>query len=181
MTPPTRFAVLASSALLVAVVACSPAGRGSPVGTPAASGAPVASAQASGTPGKPSPSIHIEQPPNGDAPSPVGQSETAWGRIWDRVPAWFPQYPGSAQALDAASLPVSGRFAVPHGDPRQIASWLQARLEDAQLSTDVSGPLEDGSMTLDSAREGGCRVRTTVTPLGGMTFIAVFYGSTCQL
>jgi len=174
-------AVLAVSSLLVTVAACSSGASGSPAASSASVAPPAGSGTVSGDPGKPSPSIHIDQPPNGEVPSPVGQSETAWGRIWDRVPAWYPQYPGSAQALDAASLPVSARYAVPNGDPREIATWLQSRLENASLHTDISGPLEDGSMTLDSVRDGACRVRTTVTPLGSMTFIAVFYGSACQI
>jgi hypothetical protein len=169
-------------ALLIAWLAATltACGLGASASAPSAS---PGSALSSGseTAGKPSASLLIDQPPSGDPASPVGQSETAWGRIWDRVPPWFPRYPGSSEAQDASAAASSARFAVPSGDPREIASWLRSGLETATLRTDVSGPLEDGSMTLDSVGEGTCRARTTVAPLGGMTFVTVFYGSDCPI
>ena len=119
----------------------------------------------------------------GGAPSgslAAGQSDTDWGRIWDSVPAGFPRFPGSTRADDAAADPVSARFAVPGGDPRAIATWLQDALEQAHLDTvGLNGPAEDGSFVLDSVGDGQCRVQTTVAPLGDMTFITVLYGSDC--
>ena len=168
-------AVLLIPLLLAIVAACSP--------EPTRTGVPASgSASGSAAPGGPSASLHIDQPPDGGPPSPaVGQSETAWGRIWDRLPAWFPRYPGSSTAEDASAAPSSARFAVQGGDPRDVAAWLRSGLETATLRTDVSGPLEDGTMTLDSVGAGACRVRTTVTPLGGMTFISVLYGAECPV
>ena len=113
--------------------------------------------------------------------SAVSQTDTPWGRIWDGVPAGFPRFPGSAQAADASASPSSARFTVPGGEPEEIAGWLQAALETATFSTDVSGPLEDGSMALDSVGNGECRVQTTINPLGDMTFITVLYGSGCPM
>jgi hypothetical protein len=43
----------------------------------------------------------------------------------------------------------------------------------------LNGPAEDGSFVLESVGDGQCRVRTTVAPLGDMTFITVLYGSDC--
>jgi hypothetical protein len=85
----------------------------------------------------------------------AGQSDTDWGRIWDSVPAGFPRFPGSTPADDAAADPVSARFAVPGGDPRAIATWLQDALEQAHLDTvGLNGPAEDGSFVLDSVGDG---------------------------
>jgi hypothetical protein len=67
------------------------------------------------------------------------------------------------------------------GDPEAIAAWLQAGLKTATFSTDVSGPLEDGSFALDSDGDAGCRIQTTVAPLGGMTFVTVLYGASCPI
>jgi hypothetical protein len=124
-----------------------------------------------------------EQPsaasPTSGASSSVSQTDTAWGRIWDALPAGFPRYPGAAPADDASAEPSSGRYAVAGGDPEEIAAWLQEAMETATFSTDVSGPLEDGSFALDSAGDGGCRIQTTVAPLGGMTFVTVLYGAEC--
>jgi hypothetical protein len=54
-------------------------------------------------------------------------------------------------------------------------------MEGAQFSTDVSGPLEDGSFTLDSVGIAGCRIQTTVAPLGGMTFVTILYAADCPI
>jgi hypothetical protein len=113
------------------------------------------------------------------ASSTVSQTDTAWGRVWDVLPPGFPRYPGAAPADDVSATPASGRYAVAGGDPEEIAAWLQAAMETATFSTDVSGPLEDGSFTLDSVGDGQCRIQTTIAPLGGMTFVTVLYGADC--
>jgi hypothetical protein len=117
------------------------------------------------------------------APSAAGgtQTDTAWGRIWDNVPPGFPRYPGSSVADDTSPEPVSATYAIAGGsDPAQIASWMQAALETATFSTEaLSGPLEDGSFVLDSVGDAGCRIRVTIAPLGGLTFVTVRYGAAC--
>jgi hypothetical protein len=157
---------------MLLVAACGPS---------AASGQPT-SASASGESGAPSASL-TEQPPGASptsaASSSVTQTDTAWGRIWDALPAGFPRYPGAGPADDASAAPSSGRYAVAGGDPEELAAWLQAAMETATFSTDVSGPLEDGSFTLDSVGDDGCRIQTTIAPLGGMTFVTVLYGAAC--
>lgn len=109
-----------------------------------------------------------------------GQTDTEWGRIWDEVPVAFPRFPGSTVADDADPRPASLRYAIPDGDPQEIASWLQASLETATYSTEgLSGPFEDGSVVLDSVGNGECRIETVVAPLGGLTFVTVLYGAAC--
>jgi hypothetical protein len=119
------------------------------------------------------------EPGTSDAP-PAGQTDTEWGRIWDGLPAGFPTYPGSTIADDASADPVSARYAIIGGDPAEIASWLQTALETATYSTEgLSGPFEDGSFVLDSVGEAGCRIETTIAPLGRLTFVSINYGAVC--
>jgi hypothetical protein len=160
--------------LVLVLAACASGGGSGQPGSTAATGEPTA------------PSASLPDQPSDGSPAPgassaVTQTDTAWGRIWDALPPGFPRYPGAAPANDASAAPSSGRYAIPGGDPEEIAAWLQAALETAQFSTDVSGPLEDGSFTLDSAGVAGCRIQTTVAPLGGMTFVTVLYGASCPI
>jgi hypothetical protein len=111
----------------------------------------------------------------------AGQTETAWGRIWDSLPTGFPTYPGSAPAEETASGPASAVLAVQGADARTIAGWMQSKLEQATYSTEaLSGPLEDGSFVLDSTGPvPGCRVQVSIAPLGGLTTMTVLYGASC--
>jgi hypothetical protein len=173
MTPRHRRLVLLA-ALMLTLAACGPGGGSGHSGSTAANGSPAVSPSApvdgsSGVSGQPG------------ASSSVGQTDTPWGRIWDAVPVGFPRFPGSAAANDASAAPSSARYAVSGNDPEAIAAWLQAGMETATFSTDVSGPLEDGTFTIDSRGDGGCRIETTITPLGGMTFVTVLYGADCPI
>jgi hypothetical protein len=155
------------------------AGCGSPGSSPTASPGTSAGGVPAATPSSdaPVPSSVSTSPSSSIA---AGQTDTEWGRIWDTVPSGFPRFPGSTVADDASSDPASARFSVPGGDPKAIATWMQAALEEAGLNTDgLNGPAEDGSFVLDSVGDGQCRVRTTIAPLGDMTFITVLYGSDC--
>ena len=119
-----------------------------------------------------------EPPPSAGA---VGQTETAWGRIWDGLPPGFPIYP-DATATDRASSgePVSAAFTAEGVDPAEIAQWLQTELEVATYSTEaLSGPLEDGSFVIDSVGEGDCRIESVVTPAGDTTLLTVRFGAAC--
>lgn len=110
----------------------------------------------------------------------AGQTDTDWGRIWDSLPAGFPTIPGATPADDASGEPASARVAVEGGDPAAIATWMQDALEQATFSTlGFNGPGEDGGYVIDSAGDGDCRVQTTITPLGGTTFVAIRYGAAC--
>lgn len=108
------------------------------------------------------------------------QTDTTWGRIWDDLPEGFPVFPTATIADDATAEPVSGAFAIPDGDPAQVAAWMQAALETATYSTEaLSGPFEDGSVVLDSVGDGDCRIQTVVAPMGGLTLLTVRYGAAC--
>jgi hypothetical protein len=106
------------------------------------------------------------------------QTDTAWGRIWDAVPASFPR-PESAHPADSISGPVSAAFSVGAG-PAAVVATMKAGLDVDVYATDVSGPLEDGGYVLDSiGSTAGCRVQTTITPLSGTTLMTVLFGAGC--
>jgi hypothetical protein len=175
----SRLLLLIVPAIALALGACDPNG-GSP--SPAATVAQVSpSASPTATPvSSPDQSAAATVEPTTSPQPAVGQTDTGWGRIWDALPSGFPRYPGATTADDAAAEPASGTYALPDGDPAEIASWLQTGLETATYSTEaLSGPLEDGSYVLDSVGEPGCRIRTTVAPLGSLIMVTVLYGAAC--
>jgi hypothetical protein len=142
----------------------------------------------SSTTGAVTPPPSASEAPGGESPTlgtpssslAAGQTDTAWGRIWDTIPAGFPRFPGSTPADDAGGDPASAKFGVRDGDAQAIAMWMQGALEEARFSTvGLNGPAEDGSFVLDSVGDAGCRVQTTIAPLGDMTFITVLYGADC--
>ncbi len=147
--------------------AASPSGTGPPAasasGSPDLTPVPTASGAASGSP----------------APTTVAQTDTSWGRIWDALPAGFPRYPG---ATDSGSGDVASGSFVANADAATVATWMTGALRVAGYSTvDSSGPLEDGSRVIESVgATAGCRVRTTVRPLGGVTMIDVLFGAKCR-
>jgi hypothetical protein len=112
---------------------------------------------------------------------PVTQTDTAWGRIWDALPAGFPVFPGAVESEEAGGgEPVSATFTVADAAPDEVATALQSQLELATFSTEaLSGPLEDGGFVIDSVGDAGCRIETTVTPAGELTLITVRYGAEC--
>jgi hypothetical protein len=119
--------------------------------------------------------------PSTPEPAPVTQTDTAWGRIWDGLPAGFPVYPGAVESDEAGGgEPVSATFSVADAAPDEIVTALQSQLELATFSTEaLSGPLEDGGFVIDSVGDAGCRIATTVTPAGGLTLVTVRYGAEC--
>jgi hypothetical protein len=57
---------------------------------------------------------------------------------------------------------------------------MQAALEGAGYSTlAMSGPLEDGSIVIDSAGDGDCRLQTSFAPAGDATLMTVLVGVAC--
>jgi hypothetical protein len=164
--------------LVVAACGSTAAPSGSPPAASAASASPApATAAASATPFVPTP-VPGSVGPASPVPT-VSQTETDWGRIWDAIPAGFPRYPGSVPT-ETGSGPASAEFAVPT-DPKTAATELQSALEAATYSTQAqSGPLEDGSIVIDSIGEDpACRVETRLSPLGGTTLMTVLYGACC--
>ena len=122
--------------------------------------------------------------PNGASPGLPGsggvptQTETAWGRIWDRVPDSFP-LPQGAIATDTGEGAVSGSFAI-GASADQAADFMQARLQAAGYSFEsLEGPAEDGGMTLNAVAAAGCGLQIRLTPLSGTTQMTVMYGAAC--
>jgi hypothetical protein len=116
---------------------------------------------------------------DGSTPA-AGQTDTAWGRIWDALPIAFPVYPGATPANDTQTEPVSAAFALEGQEVRAVVGWMQTELERATYSTEgLNGPLEDGSFVLESVGGGDCRIQTSVAPLGGLTTIGIRYGAAC--
>ena len=128
-----------------------------------------------------SPVVEPAEPSSSPEPPPVTQTDTAWGRIWDALPAGFPVYPGAIESEEAGGgEPVSATFSVANAAPDEIVTALQSQLELATYSTEaLSGPLEDGGFVIDSVGDAGCRIETTVTPAGGLTLITVRFGADC--
>jgi hypothetical protein len=117
--------------------------------------------------------------PSGAPTAVAGLTETDWGTIWDALPPGFPSYPGSTPTETGAGA-ASAVFDVP-ADVQTVTTWFQAALERAGFSTlTLSGPLEDGSMEIESTGPvDECRVRTTIAPLGGSTIVTILYGGSC--
>ena len=165
---PTAARLLAAGLALV-VAACG----GSATSTPPGS-----------TPGPTQPAP-TEVPGAGDhtpAPTPGLLPSQAWGAAWDALPPGFPVPTGAkpAEPGDPADGPASGAFVI-DGAPDDVAGAMQNGLTAAGYSTEaLSGPLEDGSLVIDSVgRDPACRVQTRVRPLGGTTMITVLYGAAC--
>lgn len=155
-------------------------------------------AVACGTTQSPAPSGSAAASPNGpsaiptDVPTPAGsagpdvspsappeQTDTDWGRIWDAVPPTFPRPPGATPSEPIGRGPSSAEYSV-GASPVDVSDFYRRSLEAAGFSTDVSGPLEDGSRVLESVGvEPGCRIQTTVTPLGGTTHVTILFGAEC--
>jgi hypothetical protein len=174
-------------AVLLVMLAAAACGEGagspsSPAATPAGSRAPAAS----DTPGASASHPSLTPVPGGATqPTPAGPTPTTtttktdWGTILDAVPASFPVYPG-AEATDAVDGPASGAWTV-QADAGTVSAWYADALAAAGYSSnDRSGPLEDGSYTVDTRSDvPECRIRTTVRPQGDLTMITVLFGAGC--
>jgi hypothetical protein len=119
---------------------------------------------------------------SGPAGTPAtGQTDTEWGRIWDVLPAGFPTFPGSTPSEEASTGPASAILAVDGDVAKAVVTTAEASLKTAGYRTDaLSGPLEDGTYTLEMAGSAaGCRVMITAKPTGGVTTVTILYGSDC--
>ena len=157
-------------ALLVAACAASPA--------PSAATQPSTATQPSVAPG---PSTDVSQAPAtspaASGPGPlVGQTDTDFGRIWDSLPPSFPHYPGAKPSEPTG--PASATLVIP-SDVQTATSWMKAALDAGEWVTIVGGPLEDGSMALDSAGTGDCHANTRIAKVGGVTMMTILYGASC--
>ena len=172
MSIPARVAAFAV-VLFLGLAACQPATESSSPSRIVAG--PTANSSNAPTSAGSSPSPETASPPL------AGQTDTAWGRIWDSLPAGFPAYPGATPAQEAAGGPASAVLVVQGAEPRTIADWMRSSLERATYSTEaLNGPFEDGSYVLESiGMTAGCRVRVSMAPLGGLTTVTVLYGGSC--
>jgi hypothetical protein len=118
--------------------------------------------------------------PSASSASTASQTETAWGRIWDTLPAGFPPIAGSTPT-EAVDDPETATFVVQGDAAKSVATFMQSALEDAGFRTDgLSGPLEDGAYVLDAVgAPAGCMVQVTAAPLGGLTTVSILYGAVC--
>ena len=121
----------------------------------------------------PEPSAATAEP----ATSGMTQTDNEWGRIWDAIPRSFPVYPG-ATATTEIGAPASAQFVVP-ADVGTATTWTKSALDATGLRTTVSGPLEDGSTTLDSMGPNACAAKTTIARTGGVTLLTILYGANC--
>jgi len=153
------------------VAACSASGA-SPSPTPEPTA--VIASPAVATPG-PSGAASASATPSASA----SRTATAWGEIWDAVPAAF-LLPAGASAADLPDGPFSGTFTTA-APAAATASAIADGLRAGDYPTVNAGsPAEDGSVTVDATgTAAGCRVQVTVKPLGGLTAIEVLYGSAC--
>jgi hypothetical protein len=144
----------------------------------------TASPATAASPSKASPGADLTPVPGGQTASPLEpsgtptQTDTAWGRIWDAVPASFPRVEASTPA-DSVTGPVSAAFVVEAG-PADVTATMKRLLDSAGYTTDQSGPLEDGSFVLDSTgAPAGCRAQTTLAPQASSTLMTVLFGAIC--
>jgi len=158
-------------AAVAGLTACGPATNGS---TLPPSAAPSVSSVASVAPTS-------AEAPSGAVGSPLaGQTDTDWGRIWDKLPSGFPTYPGATTSDEAASGPASATMVVGGTDAKKVASWMNEQLGSHGYAVDGSqAPLEDGSYVLVATGTAGCRAQITVAPLGGLTAITILYDAAC--
>ena len=132
----------------------------------------------------PAPSTAVSSATSAAQPSSAsgdGQTDTAWGRIWDTLPSSFPAIPGARPSEEAATGPASATLVIGGDVARLVAAALVTQLAGAGFPTAGLGtPLEDGSYTLDATGSApGCKVQLTIKPMGGETFVTILYGAAC--
>lgn len=160
-----------AAAIVVAIVVAVTliAGCGA-TATPRPSGNP---SRAPGTPA-------LTPVPGGSAPAPSlpSTTDTAFGRIWDGLPSWFPKLPGQKPA-DIGAGPTSGSFAA-NIDVAAAVRLVETGLAANGFTVDAGSPLEDGTVVLNAsgAREG-CAAEVRFTPMSGTVVMSVLYGADC--
>lgn len=164
--------IAAAVVVAFALAACAtsptpgPSGLAPSDSTPPASASPILTAlpsEPARTPGATSP----------------GQTDTAWGRIWDAIPSAVPVYPG-AHPTETGAGPASAILDARTTPPAEIVAFYQTALARLALSTvSRDGPREDGSYDLLVGDGASCAVEITAAPLGGSTIITIMYGAGC--
>lgn len=157
-------------------IACST----SPVSTSPATAVPTVPPVSSPGPQPTAAPVVTPEPTIEAIPTSPGQSQTAWGPIWNTVPDSFP-VPIDAAEADPPQGPVSGAWSVPKADvsPVALAGFYRDALIENGWLANVDGPLEDGSYTIASIAAGNCKTLTTITPRGSESLVTVLFGASC--
>jgi hypothetical protein len=168
-----RSALLAVTVIpiLLAVAACGPGATTVPP-------TPTATAAQSLPPAPtPTPVPGASATPAGTPPA---QTDTAWGRIWEGLPAGFPAFPG-AEPTETGAGPASATLDIPTsaGTITDVVSFYRSALETAGYSVSVDGPLENGGYTIDATGTAGCAAQVSAEPLGSSLTVTVLYGAAC--
>jgi hypothetical protein len=177
---PTAAVVLAAGLLVAALAGCATGPASIEPSAPAGAAPTSAVTTPSGSPElTPVPGGSVDEGPTPVPSGAVGRTETDWGVIWDELPPSFPLYPGSIPTITREGA-ASGEFSVPAA-PDEVATWMQSALETATYSTEsLDGPLEDGSMILNSVGDApDCKVEVTIKPLSGTTYMGVRLAAAC--
>jgi hypothetical protein len=122
--------------------------------------------------------------PAGGSPTPgpslASQSDTAWGRIWDALPPWFP-IPVGATPIETGTGPTTAELALASGTTaRDTATFFQGEFRKAGFAAVLDGPLEDGSFVVSvPGLAGGCQIEVRVVPKGTGVVARVLYGAGC--
>jgi hypothetical protein len=150
---------------LLIVAACQPSASVSPTSSEAATvGAPTTAPTNAG---------------RSPAPSLAGQTDTAWGRIWDALPPSFPAMTGTKIATDTGEGASSAQLTVPAARDQVVLFYRQA-FRDAGYSIGTDGPLEDGSVTVTATDGDQCRMQLSVRGTGAQaSLVTVLYGAGC--
>ncbi|HXI45313.1 MAG TPA: hypothetical protein VNH13_03350 [Candidatus Acidoferrales bacterium] len=157
--------------ILLAVAACGP-GATTVLPTPTATAA-------QSLPPAPTPTP-VPGPSATPAGTPPAQTDTAWGRIWEGLPAGFPAFPG-AEPTETGAGPASATLDIPTsaGTITDVVSFYRSALETAGYSVSVDGPLENGGYTIDATGAAGCAAQVSAEPLGSSLTVTVLYGAAC--
>ena len=117
------------------------------------------------------------EPTSGPGATLPAQTDTAWGRIWDALPKWFP-VPDGASPTETGEGPFTAELALPAGStPKAAADFFRDELMVLLGTLNVDGPLEDGSYVL--SMPGRCQAEVRIVPLGDLVVARILYGAGC--
>jgi hypothetical protein len=135
------------------------------------------------------PSTPPPSPANPGTPPPIEPTsatalptvlESAWGPIWDAVPPEFLVFAGAQPVETDQEVSATLDHPAEAASPEAVAQVYATDLTLAGWQALMEGPLEDGSVAVNAARDSTtCRARVTATPLGGVVRITVLYGADC--
>lgn len=125
----------------------------------------------------PSSALHPTTRPTASLPT---KTKTAWGTIWDALPAAFPIPPGGEPTETGDPAPASATLAIP-ATPATTADWYRTALPAAGYSVEgVSGPYENGGYVVDAnGTSPDCRVQVSLVRLGTTTMATILFGAGC--